>query len=239
MKFQTFMKIAAEDHRVNPNLVLVDGAQGSQVAWITANPKMPFWEVVDQRLTAAGVTPKQVEAAWLLQANPGPYRSFPAEAKELEANIADTLGVMHDRFPNLKVTYLSSRTYGGYATGPLNPEPYAYESGFSVKWVIASQIAGEADLNYDPAKGPVRAPWIEWGPYVWADGVKANQDGLSYTRVDYVEQDGTHPSPSGRMKVATRLLEFLKTDPTSKMWFVRSTVTVRNPRAGVGGGKGR
>jgi len=222
MKFQTFQKIAATDHTLNPKLVLVDGAQGSQVAWITSNPRMPFWDVVDERLTAAGVTRNQVQAAWLLQANPGPYRPFPAEAKELEANIADTLRVMHDRFPNLRITYLSSRTYAGYATSPLNPEPFAYESGFAVKRVIAGQIGGRPELNYDSAKGSVRSPWIEWGPYIWADGIKANRDGLSYAGEDYGEQDGTHPSPSGRMKVATRLLQFLKTDPTAKQWFLGS-----------------
>jgi lysophospholipase L1-like esterase len=52
-----------------------------------------------------------------------------------------------------------------------------------------------------------------------ADGTKANKDGLSYVRSDYGEQDGTHPAPSGREKVATRLLQFLKTDPTAQGWF--------------------
>jgi hypothetical protein len=220
MKFQTFQKIAAQENGLNPKLVLVDGAQGGQVAWVTATPKMPFWEVVDQRLAAANVTSNQVQAAWILQANPGPFRPFPAEAKELTGNLVDTLHVMHDKFPNLKITYLSSRTYGGYATSPLNPEPFAYESGFSVKWLIADQIAGKPELNYNPSKGQVRAPWIAWGPYVWADGVTPNKDGLSYVRSDYGEQDGTHPSDSGKMKVATRLLAFLKTDATSKSWFL-------------------
>ena len=219
MKFQAFQKMAAADGRLNPKLVLVDGAQGGQVAWITANPKMPYWEVVDSRLEAAGVTRNQVQAAWVLQANPGPTRPFPAEAKELQANLVDTLHAMQERFPNLKIAWLSSRTYGGYATSPLNPEPFAYEGGFSVKWLIADQIAGRPELNYDSAKGPVRAPWLAWGPYLWADGIKANKDGLSYVREDYTEQDGTHPSPSGRAKVAARLLQFLKTDPASASWF--------------------
>ncbi len=221
MKFQVFMRIAAQDHDLNPKLVLVDGAQGGQVAWVTSNPKMPFWEVVDQRLKAAGVTCNQVQAGWVLQANGGPSRPFPVESKELQQNLEDTLHVMHDKFPNLKITYLSSRTYGGYATSPLNPEPFAYEGGFSVKWLIADQINGKPELNYDPAKGAVRAPWIAWGPYVWADGVKPNKDGLSYTIDDYVEADRTHPSESGRMKVATHLLAFLKSDPTSRSWFVK------------------
>ena len=221
MKFQTFQKVAAEDRSLNPKLVLVDGAQGGQVAWITASPKTPFWEVVDSRLEAAGVTRNQVQAAWVLQANPGPVRPFPAESKELQSNLADTLHVMQERFPNLKIAYLSSRTYAGYATSPLNPEPFAYEGGFSVKWLISDQLAGKPELNFDSSKGTVRAPWVAWGPYIWADGTKANKDGLSYVREDYVEADRTHPSPSGREKVAARLLQFLKSDATSKPWFVK------------------
>jgi hypothetical protein len=52
--------------------------------------------------------------------------------------------------------------------------------------------------------------------------MKANQDGLSYSIDDYVETDRTHPTESGRMKVATRLMAFLKTDSTSKGWFLAS-----------------
>lgn len=37
---------------------------------------------------------------------------------------------------------MSSRTYGGYATTELNPEPYAYQSGFSVKWLVQDQLEG-------------------------------------------------------------------------------------------------
>jgi hypothetical protein len=221
MKFQAFQQLAKDQHDLNPKMVLVDGAQGGQVAWVTSKPGTPFWDVVGDRLRAAGVTHAQVQAAWLLQANPGPRAEFPTEMKELQHNITDTLHVMHDKFPNLKVTYLSSRTYAGYATSPLNPEPHSYESGFAVKWVIADQLAGKPELNYDPAKGSVRAPWIEWGPYVWADGVKASKSGLSYVREDYTEQDGTHPTMSGRMKVATRLMTFLKTDATSRGWFLK------------------
>ena len=219
MKFQAFQKIVAEEHGLNPRLVLVDGAQSGQVAWVTSKPNAPFWEVVDQRLRAAGVTGQQVQVAWVLQANPGPNRPFPAEVKELQRGLVDTLHVMRTRFPNLKIAYLSSRTYGGYATSPLNPEPHAYESSFAVKWLIADQIAGKPELNYDTAKGPAAAPWCEWGPYLWADGTKANRDGLSYVRSDYTEQDGTHPTPSGRLKVATKLLQFLKTDVTARSWF--------------------
>src|ERR671936_402607 len=49
---------------------------------------------------------------------------------------AAIVAILRARYPNLKLVYVSSRTYGGYATTPLNPEPYAYDSGFAVKWLV-------------------------------------------------------------------------------------------------------
>jgi hypothetical protein len=218
-EFQAFQKLAVADAQINPRLVLVDGAQGGQTAAVTADPQAKFWKVVDQRLSAAGATGPQVQAVWLKQANAGPTEPFPTEAKRLAGHIVSTLHTLNDRFPNLKIAYLSSRIYAGYASTPLNPEPHAYETAFAVKWVIADQIAGQPALNCDPAKGPVRCPWLAWGPYLWADGIKGRSDGLVYLRED-LGPDGTHPSLSGRTKVARQLLDFLKKDPASRPWFL-------------------
>ena len=38
----------------------------------------------------------------------------------------------------------------------------AYESAFSVRWLIQEQIKGDPRLNYDPAKGAVRSPLLLW-----------------------------------------------------------------------------
>lgn len=219
-EFRAFQKLAAADPELNPQLVIVDGAQGGQAADTTANSNAKFWTVVDERLHASGVTPRQVQVVWLKQAIIRPQRPFPAEAKVLEGYLVDTLHNLADRFPNLRIAYLSSRIYAGYAGTPLNPEPHAYESAFAVKWVIAGQIVGKPELNCDPAKGAVRSPWLAWGPYLWADGVKARQDGLVYLRQD-LGPDGTHPSMSGREKVARQLLDFMKKDPTARTWFVK------------------
>jgi lysophospholipase L1-like esterase len=210
---QAFIRLAHADTGLNPKLVLVDGAQGAQTARITANPEANFWKVVGERLAAVGVTAKQVEVAWIKQANAGPTAPFPAEVKKLQADLVATLHNLHDQFPNLKIAYLSSRIYAGYAAVPLNPEPHAYEGGFAVKWTIADQING--------APGAVRAPWIAWGPYLWADGTNGRkQDNLVYTRED-VGPDGTHPSAAGQRKVGQLLLDFLKSDATARPWFVR------------------
>src|SRR5262249_55228960 len=113
-----------------------------------------------------------------------------------------------------------SRTYGGYARTPLNPEPYAYESGFAVRWLIEQQLKGEAALNYDAKKGPVRAPWLSWGPYLWANGSTPRTDGFHYEERD-LAQDGTHLSPSGQEKVGRLMLRFFQNDATTRPWFVR------------------
>jgi hypothetical protein len=211
---QAFLKLAAADRDLNRQLTLVDGAQGGQTAHITANPQAEYWKAAEERLAAAGVTEKQVQAVWLKQANAGPTAAFPAEAKKLEADLVATLHNLHDRYPNLKAAYLSSRIYGGYASTPLNPEPHAYEGGFAVKWTIARQIAGDGELNFDAAKGPVRTPWIAWGPYLWSDGVKGQ-----WLRED-LGPDGTHPSNSGREKVGRMLLDFFRQEATARAWFL-------------------
>ncbi len=211
-EFSAFQRLAASEPTLNPRLVLVDGAQGGQTAAVTAKADANYWTVTAQRLKAAGVTTAQVQVVWLKQANAGPTQSFPAEARKLQADIAQTLRNLAAKFPNLKVAYLSSRTYGGYAVTPLNPEPHAYETGFAVKWLIADQIAGKDSA---PA-----TPWLAWGPYLWTDGTKSRADGFAWTRDDCAA-DGTHPSEAGRRKVAELLLKFFKNEPTAQSWFVR------------------
>ncbi len=48
----------------------------------------------------------------------------------MKGHIVMILNKLKKRFPNLRIAYLSSRIYAGYAKSALNPEPYAYESGF-------------------------------------------------------------------------------------------------------------
>jgi hypothetical protein len=180
---------------------------------VTANPNANYWKVNDGRLAKAGVTAKQVQVLWLKQANAGPTREFPVEAKKLEEDIVKTLHNVRQMFPNVRIVYFSSRIYAGFAASPLNPEPHAFETAFAPKWIIARQIAGDADLAYD------KMPWLAWGPYLWTDGVKGRKDGVTFTRED-LGADGTHPSPAGQVKVGKMLLEFLKTEETAKTWFL-------------------
>lgn len=227
---QGFSRTLSAADGINPKFIFVNGAVGGQTAAITQSTESPqgakYWAIVDQRLKEAKLTRDQVQIIWIKQADAGPGMGktkggFPGYAKDLENELANLVKILPKRFPNAKLVYLSSRTYGGYATTPLNPEPYAYESGFSVKWLIERQIKGEVDLNFDPKKGDVKAPWLSWGPYLWANGSTKRADGFSYERADFSETDGTHHTQAGSDKIGRLMVRFFQNDTTTRPWFVK------------------
>ena len=226
-EFSTFMKLAQADPDRSPNVAIVDVAQGGKASeqWIEPNSNVgkQVWQTVTQRMKSANVSDQQVQVVWIKQAIMGQarYGEFPAHAKKLESDLVTTLQLLKARFPNLQIAYLSSRIYAGYATTSLNPEPYAFEGAFSIRWIIDAQVGGDAKLNADPTKGDTKAPVVLWGPYLWGDGITPRADGLVWNRDDLVERDGTHPSESGRRKVADLLMKFFHTDPYATTWYLK------------------
>jgi hypothetical protein len=144
------------------------------------------------------------------------------QAQILSSEMEIIARILKAKYPYLKIAYWSSRIYAGYATTTLNPEPFAYESGFAVKWLIEKQINGDTTLAFTGAKP--KAPWLAWGPYLWADGMTPRQDGLIWACNDF-QNDGTHPAPAGRTKVANLLLSFFKTESTAASWFLKKNTT--------------
>ncbi len=220
-EFSKFKQIADADPQKSTKLTIVDCAQGGQAMAEWVSPQAPTWTVAEQRLSQARVSSQQVQIAWVKLANKGPRGDLEEHGRKLQRDTQAVIQNSKARFPNLRIIYLSSRIYGGYATGNLNPEPYAYESAFAARWLIQDQIQGAAALNHNPDKGEVKAPLLLWGPYLWADGTTPRvADKLAYTRTD-LAGDGTHPSEAGREKVARLMLHFYQTDPLAKSWFVR------------------
>ena len=222
MEFSRFKELADADPEKSPRLVIVDGAQGGQTPprW-TQSPEGRVWQTVSERMNHAGVTPQQVQLVWFKQANAHPTEAFPEHAQKLQADMTLLLTMLKTKFPNLRIAYLSSRIYAGYATTPLNPEPFAYEGAFAMRWLIQAQIKGDPELNNDATRGPVKAPLLLWGPYLWADGMTPRKaDGLTWTRNDLGAGDGTHPSMAGRQKVAEQLLNFFHTNSFARDWFL-------------------
>jgi hypothetical protein len=237
-EFNRFLPIANSDPAKNASLKIVNGAQGGATPKDFANINSYYWGMVlNNYLPQNGVTAKQVVAVVIEDTDGIATGTFPSDITTLQSEYESIMNNLYTLFPNLKLVYFGTRVYGGYSNGvgkADNPEPYAYEVGFAVKWAIGDQINGNANLNYNPALGPVVAPWMSWGSYYWSNGMLGRSDGLIWDCADF-SADGTHPASStgrlGQLKVATALLNFLKTDDTTTPWYLVPTLAL-TPTAG-------
>ena len=216
---QEFLSLMQTFTNKNPKLTLIDGAEGGKDIKQINNPEGNYWNTVFNRLSNAGLSPAQVQVIWFKEAESQPTdTSFATYPDDLKIKYRSVMQILKAKFPNLKLCYLSDRIYAGYASSKLNPEPFAWHTGWTVKRLIADQLSGDASLNYSGSNPS--AAWLSWGPYLWANGASPRSDGLSWLPTDY-QSDGTHPGLSGRQKVAQILLQFFSTDETTKPWFLK------------------
>ena len=225
----SLMGRAALDPTVNRStMVIVNGAADSLDAPAWTSAQSPAYDrIKTARLAPLGLSENQVEIAWVHLADPKPTVSLPADSADAYTfltNIGLVVRALRTRYPNLELVFISSREYGGYSTNDWNPEPYAYEEGFSVKWAIESQINEMRGQAPNPRAGTLSnakkvAPVMLWGPYMWADGMTPRSDALVWQRADF-EDDGVHPSQNGESKVGLMLLDFFKTSPYTRCWFL-------------------
>ena len=226
-EFTAFMAQANNDSGVSDSIVLVNGAQPTQTADRWAKN-----EVVWERIPfPPGIGPGDVQVIWLKLSD------YPSDFANFQQNI---MTVITQKLPeygyaNVKLIYVSSRIYAGYTLCLLNPEPLSYETGFVMQKVVLDQINDTSDGGITYSNAPV----ILWGPYLWADGTKANSKGISWScnnnlnssQMDY-QADGTHPSAAGEAKVGAALLNFFKTNTTSKDWFTGEGGSTSPPPSG-------
>jgi hypothetical protein len=224
----------------------------------SVNTENQFDRVQEDVLTPLGVTEAQVQIVWLKEANGGPgvqgcgssggqpcqalcdptvsgcsNTVTGTEALRYESQMGEILRAAKTRWPNLKLAFLSTRVYAGYAVVDINPEPYAYEYGYSAQWFIEAQINQIQTGTVDPTAGNLNyndgmAPWIAWSAYIWANGDVPRSDGLIWCygqsdapcsgEVDF-QDDGTHPNSEGQAKVASMLMNFFLNSPYTTGWF--------------------
>lgn len=243
----------------NPNMVVIGGAQSGYTAcaWAYAvgdpyqvgcyplNPQErgpnPYDNILTKQLTPAGLTESQVEVIYIENCDPGPTVGLPsstADAYVYERWLGMILRAAKTRYPNLKIAFLTSRFYAGYTTMNMSPEPYAYETAFTIKWIIQAQINQERGLGIDPVAGDLSfgpggaAPYLVWGPYVWASGTTPRSDGMVWCdrqkgspchgEMDYNAADLTHPSTMGMKKVGDAILSVMENSEFAEPWFLAS-----------------
>jgi len=191
-----------------------------------------------------GLSVNQVVAFWIKMADfPGnllcPSGESPplCDAKSIRNNLRTIVTIAKRRYPNLKIVYLSSRTYGGYAIGVAaspNPEPFAYDSAYAdkmlIQWQIEDAAAGQNTnglLDYPKAANGYTGtvPWLSWGPYLWANGTLGRIDpnyypSLTYACNEFSPTDGVHPGASVKAKVGQSLFAFVQGDETAQQWYL-------------------
>ena len=209
-EFSQFIQITDANPRKNRRLLIIDAARDGGFATKIAAPFDDYWTHVDQQVQLHGASLPQVQVVWLKTAIARDRLGFPKNAQLLHRALQSIIGILAKKFPQLRLVYVSSRTYGGYSESELSPEPIAYESAFAVKWLIEERI-NNPSLE-------ASQPWLSWGPYLWANGLTPRSDGLVFERNDF-DTDGVHTSPQGALKVATMLLEFFQKDTAAKPWF--------------------
>jgi hypothetical protein len=235
LEFAKLTSLAKTTLSPTTKLSMVDAAEGSvDAACMSGRVTSPcsdpnYWATNGYVDNALGHHESEVVAVWLKVTNANDTSAFPTDATNLQCDI-ETIITGHPPtfcptfagtafiglkayFQNLQFVYVSSRSYAGYhSNDTINPEPYSYETGFANKWAVHDSV-----LSVEQTKLP---PWVGWGPYFWTNGLLPRSDDLTWTCQDVKPLDGRHPTdPSGQLKTAVMLLNFLKTDTTATPWF--------------------
>ncbi len=242
--FENFIEQANADPEKNPNLQLVDGAQGGATGNSWTMKSSGFWvQLLDYSLPFADATPDEVQIAWVNDVNSQAGATFPSDAQELQGDYETIAQYLLQKFQNMKMMFFSSINYTGYSQGVSTtlPEPQGYDSAWGAKWAIQDQINGTCSiagqsgncLNYNAANGPVLAPWMGWSFYYWGNGLIPRSDGITWSCQD-IKSDGLHPSvPLGEIKIGEYLLNWFKTSDLSTPWFVQSAAKQRGSASGA------
>src|SRR5258708_10893367 len=174
-----FLPIAQHDAEINPSITFVDGAQGGATPNLLTSTTSAYWNtILKNYIPDQGLTANQIQVAWMETSDGITTGAFPSDMTLMQSQYESMMNAMHSLFPKLTMVYFSSRIYAGYSNGvaKIDPEPYAYESGFAVKNAINDQLNGATNLCDGNACPTVTAPWMSWGPHYWANGLRAPQD---------------------------------------------------------------
>lgn len=237
--FDWFMNAASSDPEVAAEVTFARCGAPWEDLERMRDPQSHFWtEYVPAELELRHLTAEQIQVVWLLEGTAFQELPFPDHVTATADAWVDVLHLLQQTFPNLKLAFLSPLFWHGYSDGSPEDEPYYFEQGFSVREVIGRQLAGDPELAWDPEFDVPVAPWVDWGPYFWSDGLEPRTDGLAIECTD-IRTDGVHLTESGKKKLGSRLLQFIKSHRACTRWSVVAGTTPSERMADVeriGGG---
>ena len=159
-------QLAQQRDKLHPRFELINAAVGGQQLPEIVALRGGVWDHAQSLLDRRpGYSRQQVQVLFLHTTYHGasngrrlPPRPFPEVMQNMQRDLDKVLAYCVERFPNLKIAYLTCdgfRHFTGF-------EPHVYQEAFALKWLIESQLRGEASTRFE---GPEhRLPWLDLGP---------------------------------------------------------------------------
>ena len=218
-KFVEHVRTPSETYNLNPCLDAINLCVGGKdISYPTVDSlAADYWEGVVAKVYDVGYTPAQVQIGWMYFNAKGLTEPpvFPDNALEMTESYVLFVNKAKEYFPNLKIMYMSSRHWGGYADTTLTEyyslaEPASYQNSWSVKWAVEAQI-NQTDTRLKYKGGVPPAPFLLWGPNYWCDANNPRAwDGKKYIcSLSYNPDDGYHLTDQQDTKDALDILNVI------------------------------
>lgn len=236
-KFVDHVRTPSEKYDMNPCMDAINLCVGGKdISYPTADSLFEdYWEGLVQKVYDVGYTPEQVQIGWMYFNAKGLIAPpvFPTQSLNMVESYIQFINKAKEFFPNLKIMYISSRHWGGYADTTLAEfyslaEPSSYQNSWTVKWTVETQInMTDTRLQYKGANS--KAPYILWGPNFWCDGeAKRMWDDEKYIcELSFDEDDGYHLSDQQDSKDALDILDVMYYGEVGKQ-FTKNSATWEN-----------
>lgn len=191
--------------QVNPQLRVVNCAVPGNAIERWNDPAYDkLWNGCERKIQQAGLHPDQIRVVWHKAANMfttdangtalPPYPDSNSDYFHFYENLTTFAARLHEKLPSVQAVYVTSRSYGGFASKDSRGEPHSYEEGLALnQWLKDHPV--------------VDGVWYGWGPYIWAPDCAAgmvNGSGVCYEREDF-RADGIHPEQGARDKISQML----------------------------------
>ncbi len=222
-EFTAFEQLCDTFQCLNNKLKIVNVCKGGTGIQKMNYDTAAYWNIATDTLLSYGLSNLQVQIVWIEQEHTGSTNTvFPSAPLQLVNEYKKLLQIILIKYPNVKIAYINSRAYSGYADNSAGPglwAPRDYYNSWAVKWVIENQITNATGFDYTGSNPSI--PFVDWATNSWANGNIPKLDGFFWDCVnDFGPSDGLHLSTLGEKKVGQRLFNYFSTDTTSKIWFV-------------------
>ncbi|HRG82713.1 MAG TPA: hypothetical protein PLO99_09370 [Chitinophagaceae bacterium] len=218
-EFEAFKQQSQASGLLKSGTLIINTCIGGQGVQKMNQPSANYWQQADNTLQQAGLSTQQVQAAWVETEHTGNADTvFPRAPQQLMQDMRTLLVTMKQKFPNLKIVYLSGRAFSGYAQAAANEVgkgllyPRDYYNGWAMKWMVEKQINNESGYTLS------EIPFITMSTYLWSRGAQPRNDGYFLDCMLDVGADGLHLTAAGEQKTGQQLFQFFFSDPSTAGW---------------------